>query len=39
MQYTFDQLRNFIQHSTLKIPQYVGKALMCLPGPSLLAAE
>lgn len=36
--YTFEELRNFVQHSTLKIPQYMGKALMCLPGPNLLAA-
>jgi hypothetical protein len=36
MGYTFEQLRNFLQNSTLRIPRYQGKALMCLPGPSLL---
>jgi hypothetical protein len=36
--YTFDQLRSFISHSTLKHPQFIGKALRCLPGPNLLAA-
>jgi len=34
--YSFDQLRCFVQHSTMRIPQYMGKALMCLPGPGLL---